>query len=129
MTSDAYAEIDAVGQQIIDVQEQVLTLHKQKQSATVSDIEYNEKMNEYRDILRELESKQEQLQETATRYAGAKAWLEDFEASIQNGAIFDATDAAIMKQMVEQIIVYSDRMEVRLKCGATVIQEYVKYTE
>ena len=37
-----------------------------------------------------------------------------------------ADDTAIMRSVVEQIIVRKDAMEIGFKCGVTVQQEYVK---
>lgn len=45
---------------------------------------------------------------------------------MQDGSIGTASDAALMKTLVERIIVNDDGIEVEFKCGASVKQEYVK---
>ena len=44
---------------------------------------------------------------------------------VQSGAIMDADDSMIMKQLVEQIIVGDDGIEVHFKCGIVASHEYM----
>ena len=55
-------------------------------------------------------------------------WLADFRQYMQEGNATDDRDGSIMKTLVEAIIVWDDRIEVRFKCGATVEQKYVERT-
>ena len=52
--------------------------------------------------------------------------MADFRQHMQEGDVSDDRDGSIMKTLVEAIIVWGDRIEVRFKCGATVEQKYVK---
>ena len=76
--------------------------------------------------MKELEAQQAELRSAATRYADVKGWLDAFEQAMQDGSIATASDAALMKTLVERIIVNDDGIEVEFKCGASVQQEYVR---
>ncbi len=60
------------------------------------------------------------------RYAEAKAWLDAFEQALATGEIETTSDVALMRTLVERIIVNDDGIEVEFKCGASVQQEYVR---
>ena len=53
-------------------------------------------------------------------------WLEDFDTNVNTGRILTATDTEIMRMMVERIVVGDDGIEIHLKCGVTIQQEYKK---
>ena len=119
------AAMDEVEQQIIELQERVLDLHKQKRAMKISDAYYNAQVNDYSQRMQELEAQQAELQTTENRYAEVKSWLDSFAEHIQSGAIMDADDSMIMKQLVEQIIVGDDGIEVHFKCGIVASHEYL----
>ena len=54
-----------------------------------------------------------------------KLWLDSFAEHIQSGAIMNADDSMIMKQLVEQIIVGDDGIEVHFKCGIVASHEHL----
>ena len=62
---------------------------------------------------------------TENRYAEVKLWLDSFAEHLQSGAIMNADDSMIMKQLVEQIIVGDDGIEVHFKCGIVASHEYM----
>ena len=119
------AAMDEVEQQIIELQERVLDLHKQKRAMKISDAYYNTQVNDYSQQLGALESRKQALQTADARYATVRMWLADFRQHMQEGDATDDRDGSIMKTLVEAIIVWDDRIEVRFKCGATVEQKYV----
>lgn len=119
------AAIDEVEQQIIELQERVLDLHKQKRAMAISEAYYNAQVNDYSQQLGALEFRQQELQSAEARYTTVKMWLADFQQHMQSGDATDDRDGSIMKTLVEAIIVWDDRIEVRFKCGATVEQKYV----
>lgn len=119
------AAMDEVEQQIIELQERVLDLHKQKRAMKISDAYYNAQVNDYSQQLGALESRKQALQTADARYATVRMWLADFRQHMQEGDATDDRDGSIMKTLVEAIIVWDDRIEVRFKCGATVEQKYV----
>ena len=114
-----------IEQEIIEVQEAVLTLHKAKQQRSVSATDYAAQIKEYSQRMQELEAQQAELQTTENRYGEVKMWLDSFAEHIQSGAIMDADDSIIMKQLVEQIIVGDDGIEVHFKCGIVASHEYM----
>ena len=119
------AALAQVEQDIIDTQDAVLALHKAKQQRSVSAADYAAKIKEYSQRMQELEAKQAELQTTENRYGEVKMWLDSFQEHIRSGAIMDATDGMIMKQLVEQIIVSDSGMEIHFKCGVIAEHEYV----
>ena len=125
MEPENRAALERIEQEIIDLQNAVLELHKAKQQRSVTAADYAAQIKEYSQRMQELEAQQAELQTTENRYAEVKLWLDSFAEHIQSGAIMDADDGMIMKQLVEAIIVWDDRIEVRFKCGATVEQKYV----
>lgn len=126
MNPENSAAMDAVDQQIIDVQEAVLDLRKKKRACEITSADYAAQLRAYSDQLHELEAQQNDLHTAATRYAEIKVWLDTFEESIETGDIFSATEGLLMKRLVERIIVDTDAIEVQLKCGASAKQKYVK---
>ena len=120
------AALDEVEQKIIDLQEKVLALHRQKRAQAVNDAYYNAQVNDYSQQLAALEDQQQALQTADARYATVRMWLADFRQHMQEGDATDDRDGSIMKTLVEAIIVWDDRIEVRFKCGATVEQKYVE---
>ena len=120
------AALDEVEQKIIDLQEKGLALHRQKRAQAVNDAYYNAQVNDYSQQLAALEDQQQALQTADARYATVRMWLADFQQHMQEGDATDDRDGSIMKTLVEAIIVWDDRIEVRFKCGATVEQKYVE---
>lgn len=118
------AKLNAVEQEIIAVQETALDLHKK--NSVIAAETYDTEIRACSERMKELEAQQAELRTAATRYAEVKGWLDAFERAMQDGSIATASDAALMKTLVERIIVNDDGIEVEFKCGASVQQEYVR---
>ena len=118
--------MERVAQEIENVQETVLLLHKAKQQRSIGLTEYMEKISAYGQQMQELEKLQEELRNAEFRYTQAKKWLDSFTEYVRNGEIMNATDALMMRQMVERIIAHADRMEIHFKCGVIAKHQYVK---
>ena len=125
MEPENRAALDRIEQEIIDLQNAVLELHKAKQQRSVTAADYAAQIKEYSQRMQELEAQQAELQTTENRYGEVKMWLDSFAEHIQSGAIMDADDSMIMKQLVEQIIVGDDGIEVHFKCGIVASHEYL----
>ena len=125
MEPENRAALDRIEQEIIDLQNAVLELHKAKQQRSVTAADYAAQIKEYSQRMQELEAQQAELQTTENRYAEVKLWLDSFAEHIQSGAIMNADDSMIMKQLVEQIIVGEDGIEVHFKCGIVASHEYL----
>ena len=120
------AALDEVEQKIIDLQEKVLALHRQKRAQAVNDAYYNAQVNDYSQQLAALEDRQQALQTADARYATVRMWLADFQQHMQEGDATDDRDGKMMKSLVESIIIWPDRMEIHFKCGVNIEQKYVK---
>lgn len=125
MEPENRAALERIEQEIIDLQNAVLELHKAKQQRSVTAADYAAQIKDYSEKLQELEAQQAELQTTENRYGEVKMWLDSFAEHIQSGAIMDADDSMIMKQLVEQIIVGDEGIEIKLQCGVSIKQEYV----
>lgn len=119
------AALQRVEQEIIEIQEQVLALHKLKQQRGVSAADYAAQVKAYSEQLQALESKQAELQTTENKYSSVKLWLENFAEHIKSGEIMNADDSMVMKQLVQQIVVGDEGIEIQLQCGVSIKQEYV----
>ena len=125
MEPENKAALERVEQEIIDLQNAVLELHKAKQQRSVTAADYAAQIKEFSQRMRELEAQQTELQTTENRYAEVKLWLDSFAEHIQSGDIMNADDGMIMKQLVEQIIVNDDGIEVHFKSGIVASHEYI----
>ena len=63
--------------------------------------------------------------DAAVLVAAIQNWLDTFKETAATGDIYDPDNAAVMKAMVEYIVVHRDRMEIHLKCGVTIDKEFV----
>lgn len=126
MEPENAAKLEAVDREILATQEQMLAMHKQFTAQRISAEAYNEAVRAASVKIQELEEQREELETVATRYAEVKVWLDAFEESTRTGQIMTATDAVIMKMLVEEILVDDYGIEVKFKCGASVEQEYLK---
>ena len=115
-----------VERDIVATQERVLALHKRKVAKQISDEEYDATVKRYATQIEELQAQQEEYRSAENQYTAVMAWLDAFKKSISGNGNESSVDALIMKALVEQIIVWDDRIEVRFKCGATVEQKYVE---
>lgn len=125
MEPENKAALERVEQEIIDLQNAVLELHKAKQQRSVTATDYAAQIKEYSERMQALEARQAELQTAENRYSEVKMWLDSFAEHIQSGGIMNADDGMIMKQLVEQIIVNDDGIEVHFKCGIVASHEYM----
>jgi len=90
----------------------------------VPDDEYEAKVTFYSQRMAKLQAQQKQLKADAARRAEALHWLESFEQHMVSGEAYNTVEAHVMREIVDQIIVYDDRLEIRLRCGVTVAQHF-----
>lgn len=114
-----------VERQIIKLQEEVLNFHRARQGYAVTEAEYNAQIEAYTNQMQQLESRRSELQSTSNKYSAFQNWLDTFKETAATGDIYDPDNAAVMKAMVEYIVVHRDSMEIHLKCGVTVEKGYV----
>lgn len=126
MEPENKAALAQVEEDIIQLQEAVLALHKAKQQMSVTATEYAAKVKEYSEQMKVLETKRDELQETETQYAAVKVWLNTFiEQTMQEGAI-TTIDGTTLKMLVDRILVKNDGIEVQFSCGVSIEKEYVR---
>lgn len=125
MEPENKAALERVEQEIIDLQNAVLELHKAKQQRSVTATDYAAQIKEYSERIQAPEAQQAELQSTENRYSEVKMWLDSFAEHIQSGTIMNADDSMIMKQLVEQIIINDDGIEVHFECGIVASHKYL----
>ena len=95
-----------------------------EQRLEISPAEYAAKVKEYGKTMKEKEAMRDALQDKSSKYAEIRSWLDAFDASILSGTILSAKDSEIMRTIVERIVVKDDGIEICLKCGVSVRQEF-----
>jgi hypothetical protein len=123
MHSDAAS--NTVDQQIIAIQEEVLTLHRQKQRLAITEEEYQLRLEAFGEQLKALEEQRKQDRTAENRYAAIRLWLDAFKEHAENGDLMNDDDGSIMKALVETIVVKEESIEIRFKCGVTIEREYI----
>ncbi len=125
MAAENKEKLQALEEEIITLQESALELHKAKQRLQITPAEYAAKVKEYSSAMREKEALRDQLQDESVKYTEIRTWLKAFDENIQNGKLLTTKDSAIMRTIVERIIVKDDGIELYLKCGVVVGQEFI----
>jgi DNA invertase Pin-like site-specific DNA recombinase len=125
MTADKQAALAQIEADILSIQASVLDLHKARQRLEIGQAEYAAKIAEYSAAMKAKDNERDKLQDNAMKYAEVKTWLAAFDESISTGRILTANDSAIMHSLIERIVVKDDGIEVYLRCGVCIGQEYV----
>ena len=120
------AALDRIDEQIIEIQEAVLALHKAKQRMEISATDYAAQVKEHRERMKTLEADRDTLQGTAVKYAEVKTWLNTFIEQTMQGDALTTVDGTTMKMLVDRIQIRNEGIVVEFKCGVAIEQEYVK---
>lgn len=126
LAADSKVALEQVENEIIEIQEAALALHKAKQRMEITPAEYAAKVKEYSETMKEKEAIRDQLQDESIKYTEIRTWLEAFDENIRTGNILTAKDSEIMRTIVERIVVKDDGIEVYLKCGVSIGQEFIQ---
>ena len=124
LDTESREELERVQQQIITIQEAVLALHKDQQQGMISNEDYDLKVAAYSQQMDELQERQRELKATAGRYAEVKYWLDAFKEHVQSGQKMDVSDAVMIRQLTDRVVVYDNRMEIHLRIGEVIEQVY-----
>lgn len=119
-------DIDNIDQQIIAIQEEVLTLHRQKQRLAITEEDYQKRLAAFGEQMKELEEQRKQDRTAENRYATMRLWLDEFKEHAESGDFMNDADGSIVKALVEKIIVKDASMEICFKCGVSIEQEYIE---
>ena len=120
LEADNHTELEQVQQDIIAIQEAVLSLHKAQQQGAVSEMDYEIKIASYSQQMDELQERQRELKATAGRFAEVKYWMDTFKEHVHSGEKMDTTDAVVLRQLTDRIVVYDDRLEIHLRIGGVI---------
>lgn len=119
-------DIDNIEQKIIAIQEEVLTLHRQKQRLAITEEDYQKRLAAFGEQMKELEEQRKQDRTAENRYAAMRLWLDEFKEHAESGDFMNDADGSIMKALVEKIIVKDASMEICFKCGVSIEQVYIE---
>lgn len=126
LTEESRTRITEIDDEIIAIQAEALELNKAKRRLEIGTADYDARIKELTAAMKAKEAERAELQDSAVKYAQARAWLEAFNENVNTGRILTANDAEIMRMLVERIVVKEDGIEIHLKCGVSIEQEYVK---
>ena len=71
----------------------------------------------------ELQERQRELKSTAGRFAEVKYWMH-----VHSGEKMDTSDAVVLRQPTDRMVVYDDRLEIHLRIGGHVGTELCTLT-
>ena len=123
---ETQAALDRIDEQIIEIQEAVLALHKAKQRMEISAADYAAKVKEYSERMKALEAERGELQDTAVKYTEVRTWLDTFIEQTMRSDALTTADSTTMKMLVDRIQIRNEGIVVEFKCGVAIEQEYVK---
>ncbi len=67
-----------------------------------------------------LQERQRELKATAGRFAEVNYWMDAFREHLHSSEKMDPTDAVVLRQLTDRIVVYDDRLEIHLRIGSTI---------
>ena len=120
------AALDRIDEQIIEIQEAMLALHKAKQRMEISAADYAAKVKDYSDRMKELEAASGEPQDTAVKYTEVRTWLDTFIKQTMRSDALTTADSTTMKMLVDRIQIRNEGIVVEFKCGVAIEQDYVK---
>ena len=126
MEPENTAALAGVEEEIIQLQQAALDLHKKKRNMEISAGEYADRVKEYSDQMRVLEEKRDSLQSTDLKYAEVKTWLDTFTEQTMRKDALTAIDGVTLKMLVDRIIARENSIEVVFKCGVSIEKGYVR---
>ncbi len=116
-------EMDALEQRIIEIQEAVLALHKEKQRGLITPSDFAKRTSEYKEELTRLQEQQKEMASKRGNTVAIEYWLKNFrEATEQTDAA--AIEPTVIKTLVDKIIVHGrDSIDIHFKCGVVITEE------
>ncbi len=126
MEPENTSRLTEIEEEIIQLQQAALDLHRAKQRLEIGAAEYTAKVKEYSEQMRMLEARRESLQCTDLKYAEVKSWLDTFTDQAMQADALTRIDGVTMKMLVERIIARETDIEVIFKCGVAIEKKYVR---
>lgn len=124
--SELADQLDVIDSKILEMQNQVLELHKAKRQMAIGAAEYSAKLIEYSARIRELEKERDKIHDKSMEETEIRSWIRAFEQNVTTGSIMTAKDSAVMRSVVDKIIVKEYGIELHLKCGVEYWQGFIK---
>ena len=90
----------------------------------LSEMGYEIKIASYSQQMDELQERQRELKATVGRFAEVKYWMDTFKEHVHSGEKMDTTDAVVLRQLTDRIVVHDDRLEIHLRIGVALEQLY-----
>ena len=126
LSADRKKRIAELEDEIMEIQEKALELNWAKRRMEIGEEDYAAQIKDLSEKIKAKEAERDALHDSEMKYAQIRIWLEAFETNVNTGQILTTTDAEIMRMMVERIVVGDNGIEIHLKCGVSIQQEYVK---
>ena len=118
--------LNEVSERIIELQTEVMDVHRKKQRGLIDSSEYDQQIEKLRQELQENETKQHELQQATTKISHIKDWMKEFGEHLETTQMDGKYDGVVIKKLVNKINMYDDRLVVEFKYGIKVEQEYVE---
>ena len=115
-----------ISQRITQIQEAVLALRYKRQQNAITEAAYAERIADYAEQMQTLEEQSAACQKEVNRMTEIGLVFDTFREHMRSGAVSDPTDAGVMRQLVEKIIVGTDGIEIIFKCGVRVRERFEK---
>ena len=104
----------------------LIGVNKDQQQGMISNEDYDLQVAVYSQQMDALQERQRELKATAGRYAEVKYWLDAYREHVQSGQKMDVSDTVMIRQLADRIVVYDDRMEIHLRIGDMIEQNYMR---
>ena len=114
--------LNEVSERIIELQTEVMDVHRKKQRGLIDSSEYDQQIEKLRQELQENETKQHELQQATTKISHIKDWMKEFGEHLETTQMDGKYDGAVIKKLVNKIKMYDDRIVVEFKYGIKVEQ-------
>lgn len=119
-------DAQVISQRITQIQEAVLALHHKRQQNAITEAAYAERIADYAEQMQTLEEQSAACQKEVNRMTEIGLVFDTFREHMRSGTVSDPTDAGVMRQLVEKIIVGTDGIEIMFKCGVRVGERFEK---
>ena len=90
----------------------------------VNEMDYEIKIASYSQQMDELQERHRELKATAERFAEVKYWMDAFKEHVHSGEKMEITDAVVLRQLTDIIVVYDNRLEIHLRIDGTMEQNF-----
>lgn len=123
---DTKTRIEEIEDTVRELQDKTIEAREKKANGIIDDNTYREKITRYAESMQALEMERREAEKACGAYISVCNWVDGFTEAIENGEIANAGNGTVIKRMVDRIEMHDKYMEIFLKCGTGITQEYVK---